>query len=94
MVATRGLPLPCAHLEAQPLTPLPAGFEPYCADCALTGDQWVNLRRCLTCDRLGCCDDSPSRHATRHFATTGHPVMTSAEPGETWRWCFIDKEAA
>ena len=84
----------CAHLAAQPLTPRPDGFEPFCADCALTGDQWVHLRRCLTCDHLACCDDSDNRHATRHHEATGHPVMTSEEPGEHWRWCFVDQEVA
>ena len=54
----------------------------------------MNLRRCLTCDHRGCCDDSENQHATRHHQATGHPVMTSAEPGETWRWCFIDQETA
>ena len=86
--------MPCAHLEAAPLTPRPDGFEPYCADCALTGDQWVELRRCLTCDHLACCDQSPNQHATKHFQATHHPVMTSAEPEESWRWCYIDEEVA
>ena len=60
-------------------------------DCALTGDQWVHLRRCLVCDHRGCCDSSQNKHATAHYVATGHPVMTSAEPGEHWRWCFLDK---
>lgn len=94
MVTTKGPALPCAHLTAQPLTPRPAGFEPYCADCALTGDQWTHLRRCLTCDHVACCDDSLNQHASRHFEATGHPVMTSEEPGEHWRWCFVDEETA
>ena len=82
----------CTHLEAAPLTPLPAGFEPFCADCVLTGGQWVHLRRCLGCEHVACCDDSPGKHASAHFAGTGHPVMTSVEPGEHWRWCFVDEE--
>ena len=49
----------CAHLDAIPLTPLPADFEPVCADCALVGGQWVHLRRCLECDHVACCDSSP-----------------------------------
>ena len=87
-------PSVCAHLEAQPLTPRPDGFEPYCADCAFTGDQWTHLRRCLTCDHVACCDDSVNQHASRHHEQTGHPVMTSEEPGESWRWCFVDQQTA
>jgi CPA1 family monovalent cation:H+ antiporter len=32
----------------------------------------------------------------KHFETTaldqrpGHPVMRSVEPGEAWRWCYVD----
>lgn len=84
----------CTHLEAAPLTPVPDDVEPICADCALIGGEWVHLRRCLTCDHLACCNSSPNQHATAHFAATGHPVMTSAEPGEHWRWCFLDEVGA
>ena len=28
---------------------------------------------------------------TRHFSRTQHPVMRSFEPGESWRWCFLDE---
>jgi uncharacterized UBP type Zn finger protein len=47
---------------------------------------------CLTCGHVGCCDSSPLQHATGHFHATGHPVMRSIEPGETWRWCYVDTE--
>ncbi|WP_020106034.1 UBP-type zinc finger domain-containing protein [Nocardia sp. 348MFTsu5.1] len=61
-----------------------------CEDCA---DEGVHhpaaLRRCLTCGHVACCDSSPRRHATRHFEASGHPVMRSAEPGESWRWCYL-----
>jgi uncharacterized UBP type Zn finger protein len=45
---------------------------------------------CLTCGHVGCCDSSPHRHASEHFQQTGHPLMRSVEPGENWRWCYID----
>jgi hypothetical protein len=61
-----------------------------CEDCLAAGGRWVHLRTCLTCGRTGCCDSSPARHATRHFHATGHPIVTSAEPGETWVWCYAD----
>lgn len=85
----------CANLEASPRTPDPvtdpADPGPACVDCVAAGGTWVHLRRCLTCDRISCCDSSPGRHATAHARATGHPVITSAEPGETWRWCYPDE---
>jgi len=84
----------CSHLLASPLTRVPAGFEPICSDCAAIGGQWVHLRRCLGCDHVACCDSSPHQHATRHAGSSGHPVVTSAEPGESWRWCYVDEVGA
>jgi uncharacterized UBP type Zn finger protein len=60
-----------------------------CQDCLAEGKHdWVHLRECLECGRVGCCDSSPSRHASKHYQADNHPVMRSLEPGETWRWCF------
>jgi hypothetical protein len=83
--------LSCTHLmEAG--QPAPQSIEG-CQDCLEGGYQdWVHLRECLECGRVGCCDSSPRRHATAHFHSTGHPVIRSLEPGEAWRWCFIDEE--
>lgn len=50
----------------------------------------MHLRLCLDCGHVGCCDSSPLQHATAHFHESGHPVMRSFEPGEDWRWCFVD----
>jgi len=52
-------------------------------------EDWVHLRSCIVCGWVGCCDDSPGRHATAHFAETGHPIMRSIEPGESWAWCYL-----
>ena len=72
----------CAHLSTLP-DPPPAVVGDACAGCAAVGrDDWVHLRACLTCGTVGCCDSSPLHHATDHFASTGHPVMRSVEPGE------------
>jgi hypothetical protein len=57
-----------------------------CADC-LGGDGpgwWLHLRRCAVCGYIGCCDNSPSQHATRHYQETGHRFIRSFEPGEDW----------
>jgi CPA1 family monovalent cation:H+ antiporter len=78
----------CADLDAAPTAVKPLTPEG-CGDCLREGTKWVHLRLCLTCGDVGCCDSSVSKHATKHFHTTGHPVMRSFEPGEAWRWCFV-----
>jgi uncharacterized UBP type Zn finger protein len=82
----------CTHLDQVEVTELPAEIAG-CEECLAMGDRWVHLRMCETCGHIGCCDDSPNRHATAHFHTTEHPVMRSAEPGEDWSWCFVDQVA-
>jgi predicted tellurium resistance membrane protein TerC len=78
----------CTHADQiRDVAPLTNG----CEACLKLGDSWVHLRMCLSCGHVGCCDDSKNKHATRHFRSTGHPVMRSIEPGESWRWCFVDQ---
>ncbi|MEJ2869759.1 UBP-type zinc finger domain-containing protein [Actinomycetospora sp. OC33-EN08] len=63
-----------------------------CPDCRDAGyEVWAHLRMCLTCGHVGCCDSSPYRHASSHFTESGHAVMESFEPGESWRWCYLDR---
>jgi uncharacterized UBP type Zn finger protein len=64
-----------------------------CAECLRSGDRWVHLRVCRTCGEVGCCDDSPNRHASKHAKATGHPIISSVEPREFWSWCFVDEVA-
>ena len=66
---------------------------PGCPACIEAGARWVHLRRCTQCGQVGCCDDSPNRHASRHHEETGHPVIRSLEPGESWLWCYVDEVA-
>lgn len=61
-----------------------------CPECVAQGSRWVHLRVCLTCGHVGCCDESPNRHARRHYRNAGHPLIQSMEPGETWRYCYAD----
>jgi uncharacterized UBP type Zn finger protein len=82
----------CTHLESVKITELPETVAG-CEDCLLTGDPWLHLRLCLQCGHVGCCDDSPNRHATLHAQSTGHPIIRSLEPGEVWSWCFVDELA-
>jgi adenylate cyclase len=61
-----------------------------CEECLQMGSDWVHLRLCLSCGHVGCCDNSPNKHATKHFKSTKHPIIRSFEPGETWEWCYVD----
>lgn len=81
-------PTPCSHrAQIHPVTPSAAG----CEECLATGDEWVQLRLCLSCGHVGCCDSSKNRHATAHFHATRHPIIQSFEPGERWGWCYVDE---
>jgi hypothetical protein len=81
----------CSHLDQVKIEP-PTEFEG-CEDCLQTGDRWVHLRVCRTCGKVGCCDSSVNRHASRHAAAEGHPIITSLQPGEDWSWCYVDQVA-
>jgi uncharacterized UBP type Zn finger protein len=78
----------CTHLDQIKDVP-PSGDG--CVECLQTGDWWVHLRMCSTCGHIGCCDDSPNRHATKHYQTTKHPIIRSFEPGEEWYYCYPDE---
>ena len=62
-----------------------------CEECLRMGTPWLHLRLCLTCGHVGCCDSSPMRHARAHAGVIGHPIVRSLEPGENWRWCYVDE---
>jgi hypothetical protein len=62
-----------------------------CEECLKMGAVWVHLRLCRTCGHVGCCDDSPNRHATKHFGQTGHPIIEGYDPPEDWGWCYVDE---
>jgi tellurite resistance protein TerC len=62
-----------------------------CTECKALGDSWMQLRMCMTCGHVGCCDSSKNKHATTHFHASGHPIIRSLEPGEHWKWCYVDQ---
>lgn len=77
----------CEHLsEIRAVTPSADG----CEDCLKIGGRWVHLRLCESCGHVGCCDNSPNRHATKHYRATSHPIIKSFEPGEEWGYCYPD----
>ena len=81
----------CNHLEEAAART--AGVKPTghgCQECLAAGGVWMHLRLCLTCGHVGCCDNSPNRHATKHAHGTHHPVIRSYEPGEDWGYCYPD----
>jgi hypothetical protein len=79
----------CTHLDqvkgVAPKTP------DGCEECLAMGGAWVHLRLCLSCGHVGCCDNSPNKHATKHFRTIHHAIIRSFEPGENWGWCYVDE---
>jgi hypothetical protein len=82
--------LRCTHLQTiRDVTPSARG----CEDCLRTGDAWFHLRVCRACGHVGCCDQSPGKHATKHFHATGHPIIEGYDPPEGWGWCYVDEAA-
>jgi uncharacterized UBP type Zn finger protein len=78
----------CEHLDQiKEVVPSSEG----CEECLAMGDTWFHLRMCLTCGRVACCDSSKNKHASKHFRASNHPLVVSAQPGEDWRWCYIDE---
>jgi hypothetical protein len=81
--------LTCEHLsQVREITPSADG----CEDCIKLGEWWAHLRLCMICGHVGCCDESPNRHASKHARHAEHPIITSFEPGEDWGWCFVDDQ--
>jgi len=79
----------CKHLREAPKV-MRANTPEGCEECLIEGTRWVHLRLCLSCGHVGCCDSSVRKHAAAHFRSSRHPVMRSIEPGEAWRWCYVD----
>lgn len=78
----------CTHKEMIEITEPTGTIE--CHDCVQSGDSWVHLRMCMTCGYIGCCDSSNNKHARKHYYRNEHPIIRSVEPGESWRYCYVD----
>lgn len=91
MEDVRAMPDTCTHLDQVDTQITPSGDG--CKECLESGGRWVHLRLCLECGHVGCCDSSPSRHASAHARSAAHPLIRSYEPGEEWWWCFLDEVA-
>jgi hypothetical protein len=77
----------CTHLDHVLITELPESVDG-CEDCLREGTKWLHLRLCLECGHVGCCDNSPERHGTKHANESGHPIIRSVAPGVVWSGCF------
>jgi hypothetical protein len=82
----------CSHLDQIRFVARPEHVEG-CEECLKTGGWWVHLRMCQECGKIGCCDSSPGKHASKHADSVDHPVLRSIEPGENWSWCVKDQVA-
>jgi hypothetical protein len=82
----------CSHTDTIAFTD-PGDAPRECPDCIAEGLRWVHLRLCTVCGRIGCCDSSPGKHASKHARAVNHPIMRSIEPGEDWFWCVVDEVA-
>lgn len=82
----------CSHLDSIEILDLP-GEVAGCEECLAAGDTWLHLRMCQSRGHVGCCDNSPGRHATEHHEATEHPIIRSAEPDEDWSWCYRRRRA-
>ncbi|MAL18462.1 MAG: hypothetical protein CL670_03310 [Balneola sp.] len=80
--------MPCTHKDSITVTSTSIDV---CQDCVEQGDSWVHIRMCMSCGYVGCCDSSKNKHARAHFEESNHPIIRSIEPGEDWRWCYIDE---
>ncbi len=79
----------CAHLGE--VRKVAARIPDGCEECLKTGSRWVHLRLCQECGPVGCCDQSPGKHATKHYHQSQHPIIRSFQPGEDWSWCYIEE---
>jgi len=73
----------CMHLDR--IRDVPPRTPEGCEECLAMDGEWVHLRLCLECGHVGCCDQSPNKHASHH------PIVRSFEPGEDWGWCYEDQ---
>jgi uncharacterized UBP type Zn finger protein len=78
----------CEHFsEIRQVTPGTNG----CEECLALGETWTELRVCLTCGHVGCCEDSTHAHALQHFNAMGHPMIAPLDRRETWGWCYVHR---
>jgi hypothetical protein len=79
--------------ETDDIDPAVPPSGPGCVECLATADGWwFHLRRCARCGHVGCCDSSPSQHASHHAFDRQHPIVQSYEPEEDWFWNYAKED--
>jgi CPA2 family monovalent cation:H+ antiporter-2 len=78
----------CTHMDRIQITETDTDE---CRECVDLGDTWVQLRMCLICGSVGCCNDSKNKHADQHFHDTAHPIIRSLHDGDGWQYCYVDQ---
>lgn len=71
----------CTHLQEIQQPPQPNQTK--CQNCDISED----LRLCLNCGYVACCE-SHSSHNTAHFKATNHPVIKPFRCNYDWLWCY------
>lgn len=82
----------CGHIEGVTAAAQPEGAQ--CDACLAAGVEPVQLRWCLICGHVGCCDDTPGQHARHHHLETGHATIASLERSADWAYCYIHDVSA
>ena len=78
----------CTHYPKKPAKPQ--------ANQCMGGEEKqhkFNLRVCLNCGYVGCCEDDPGQHSKKHMEETGHQVIASYPADkDSWIWCYKDND--
>lgn len=78
------------HWAARRVARIWKGYAPLRQVRAVEKHPWrsaiigCTLRVCRRCGRMGCCDESPGRNATKHFQATQHPIIEGYAPPAGW----------
>jgi hypothetical protein len=91
-ITARGAERAPMSLELDGINPAAEPSGTGCVECLATNGWWLHLRRCAECGHIGCCDSSPSQHATKHGKSAQHPIITSFEHGEHWFYDYRSGE--
>ena len=77
------------HLSlVRPVTPRTPGG---CQECLALGSELGAPAPVPDLRARGLLRLFPTAAARAHAFAVGHPIVQSFEPGEDWRWCYVDE---